>query len=94
MTDLLEASKASMTAEVDAVKADLAYRTAYVQVLMALIGKQCRRVRRPPTDGAAAADGRDEDYGNPDLCSKQRSVAQTFRRRRLYFAGVYQIGDV
>ena len=39
LKDLLEASKAGMTAEVDAVKADLAYRTAYVQ-LMALIGKQ------------------------------------------------------
>ena len=39
LKDLLEASKAGMTAEVDAVKADLAYRTSYVQ-LMALIGKQ------------------------------------------------------
>ena len=93
LTDLLEASKASMTAEVDAVKADLAYRTAYVQ-LMGLIGKSTARRGGLRQIGAAAADGRDEDYGNPDLCSKQRSVAQTFRRRRLYFAGVYQIGDV
>jgi hypothetical protein len=36
---LLKASKDRMLAELDAVKADLAYRQAYVQ-LMALIGKQ------------------------------------------------------
>ena len=35
---LLEASKKRAEAEVDAVKADLAYRTAYVK-LMSLIGK-------------------------------------------------------
>ena len=38
LTDLLAAAKARMTAEVDAVKADLAYRQAYVQ-LMSLVGK-------------------------------------------------------
>ncbi len=38
MKDLLEASKDSAIAEVEAVKADLAYRTAYVQ-LMSMIGK-------------------------------------------------------
>ncbi len=38
-TPLLTASKDLLTAQVDAIKADLAYRQAYVQ-LMALIGKQ------------------------------------------------------
>jgi hypothetical protein len=35
---LMAAAKARMLAEVEAIKADLAYRTAYVQ-LMILIGK-------------------------------------------------------
>ena len=38
LKDLLEASKAAATAEVDAVKADLAYRQAYAQ-LMNLVGQ-------------------------------------------------------
>jgi hypothetical protein len=37
-TALMTAAKARMLAEIDAVKADLAYRQAYVQ-LMSLIGK-------------------------------------------------------
>jgi hypothetical protein len=36
--DLMAAAKARMLADVEAIKADLAYRTAYVQ-LMSLIGK-------------------------------------------------------
>ena len=39
VADAMTAAKARMTAEVEAVKADLAYRIAYVQV-MNLTGRQ------------------------------------------------------